>query len=143
MQTIPPSPGQARPSTLSVLRMTVAESGVRSLYTGLSASLLRQMSYSLVRLGSYEEMKARLSRDSTPSSGTLLLAAMAAGGLGGVAGNPAGACVGASSRAICIYGVAGSRRHPPRAHDQRLHTAPGEAVQLLKCDQWARTAGAA
>ena len=105
MQTIPPTPGQARPSTASVLRMTVAESGFRSLYTGLSASLLRQMSYSLVRLGSYEEMKARLSRDSTPSSGTLLLAAMAAGGLGGVAGNPAGACVvGASSCAICIYG---------------------------------------
>lgn len=93
MQTIPASPGQVRPSTASVLRMTVTESGFRSLYTGISASMLRQMSYSLVRLGSYEEMKARLARDGTPSSGMLLLAAMAAGGLVGVAGNPAGACV--------------------------------------------------
>ncbi|KAI0733922.1 dicarboxylic acid transporter [Fomitopsis betulina] len=89
MQTIPASPGQVRPSTASILRMTVTESGFRSLYTGISASMLRQMSYSLVRLGSYEEMKARLARDGTPSSGMLLLAAMAAGGLGGVAGNPA------------------------------------------------------
>ncbi|KAH9836594.1 mitochondrial carrier [Rhodofomes roseus] len=89
MQTIPSVPGQKRPSTGSVLRMTVAEQGFRSLYTGLTASLLRQMSYSLVRLGSYEEMKSRLSNDGPPSSGKLLLAAMAAGGLGGVAGNPA------------------------------------------------------
>ncbi|KAH9921397.1 dicarboxylic acid transporter [Fomitopsis serialis] len=89
MQTLPSVPGQKQPSTLSVLRMTVAEQGFRSLYTGLTASLLRQMSYSLVRLGSYEEMKARLSEDGPPSSGKLLLAAMAAGGLGGVAGNPA------------------------------------------------------
>lgn len=134
MQTIPTTPGQARPSTVSVLRMTIAETGFFSLYTGLSASLLRQMSYSLVRLGSYEEMKARLSKDSTPSSGTLLLAAMAAGGLGGVAGNPAGASVvGAFLRAICIYAVAGSGRYPPRADDERLDTASGEAVQLLEC----------
>ncbi|KZT67659.1 mitochondrial carrier [Daedalea quercina L-15889] len=89
MQTIPSVPGQKRPSTVSVLRMTVAEQGFRSLYAGLTASLLRQMSYSLVRLGSYEEMKSRLSRDGPPSSGKLLLAAMAAGGLGGIAGNPA------------------------------------------------------
>lgn len=125
MQTIPSSQGQVRPSTASVLRMTVAETGFRSLYTGLSASMLRQMSYSLVRLGSYEEMKARLARDGAPSSGTLLLAAMAAGGLGGLAGNPAGASVVGASWSICIYGVAVSGRHPPRADDERLHTTPG------------------
>ncbi|KZT06219.1 dicarboxylic acid transporter [Laetiporus sulphureus 93-53] len=89
MQTIPPLPGAKRPSTLSVIRTTVAEQGVKSLYTGLTASLLRQMSYSLVRLGSYESMKEHLSKDGRPSGGTLLLAAMLAGGLGGVAGNPA------------------------------------------------------
>lgn len=89
MQTIPSVPGAKRPSTFSVLRMTVAESGVRSLYTGLTASLLRQMSYSLVRLGTYESMKEQLSKSGRPDSGKLLLAAMAAGGLGGIAGNPA------------------------------------------------------
>jgi dicarboxylate transporter 10 len=50
---------------------------------------MRQMSYSLVRLGLYEEMKAHLSRE--PSASRLLLAACIAGGLGGVAGNPTGA----------------------------------------------------
>lgn len=88
MQTIPPVAGQ-HPSTISVLRRTILESGVRDLYTGLTASLLRQMTYSLVRLGSYESIKANLSQDGTSSTGRLLLAAMLAGGLGGIAGNPA------------------------------------------------------
>ncbi|KAF8887811.1 dicarboxylic acid transporter [Infundibulicybe gibba] len=89
MQTLTPAPGGSRPSTAAIIRMSIAQSGIRSLYTGLTASLLRQMSYSLVRLGSYEEMKARLSRDGPPSTISLLMAASLAGGLGGVAGNPA------------------------------------------------------
>ena len=75
---------------LSVIRHSVAQSGIRSLYTGLSASLLRQMTYSLVRLGSYESMKSSLSQNGKPSQVKLLFAAMLAGGLGGIAGNPAG-----------------------------------------------------
>ncbi|KAG6837908.1 hypothetical protein H0H93_013061 [Arthromyces matolae] len=50
---------------------------------------MRQMSYSLVRLGTYEELKARFSKDGPPSTARLILAASLAGGLGGVAGNPA------------------------------------------------------
>ncbi|KAF5377153.1 hypothetical protein D9615_006358 [Tricholomella constricta] len=87
MQTL--EHGSRRPSTISVLRASIAESGFRSLYAGLTASLMRQMSYSLVRLGSYEEMKARLSKDGPPSTLRLILAASLAGGLGGIAGNPA------------------------------------------------------
>lgn len=52
----------AGPSTLRVLRDTVALTGVRSLYIGLSASVLRQMTYSLVRLGSYEGIKSWISK---------------------------------------------------------------------------------
>lgn len=48
------------------------------------------MTYSLVRIGAYEEFKARLARDGKPSTFQLLMAATVAGGLGGVAGNPAG-----------------------------------------------------
>ncbi|KAL6300263.1 mitochondrial carrier domain-containing protein [Sparassis latifolia] len=88
MQTLPPV-AVKRPSTFSVIRTTVAEGGFRSLYTGLTASLMRQMSYSLIRLGSYESLKARLSQHGHASTGQLLLAAMLAGGMGGVAGNPA------------------------------------------------------
>ncbi|KAF8203724.1 dicarboxylic acid transporter [Pholiota molesta] len=89
MQTLDSIPGSKRPSTISVIRTSISQSGVRALYAGLSASLMRQMSYSLVRLGSYEKMKAQLARDGKASTGKLLLAACLAGGLGGIAGNPA------------------------------------------------------
>lgn len=75
----------------AVIRSTIAESGFRSLYTGLSASILRQMTYSLVRLGSYEKIKESLTSQGRATPGLLLLGAMAAGGAGGIAGNPAGA----------------------------------------------------
>ena len=91
MQTIQSS-SVTHPSTLSILRMTISKTGFKSLYTGLSASVMRQMSYSLVRLGTYEKMKAHLSRDGPAPASHLFLAAMAAGALGGIAGNPAGKC---------------------------------------------------
>ncbi|KAL5518688.1 hypothetical protein ACEPAH_371 [Sanghuangporus vaninii] len=81
--------GSRPPSTLHVLRVAITEAGVRSLYTGLSASIMRQMSYSLVRLGSYDEVKRYLAGDSVATTGQLLFAAGLAGGLGGIAGNPA------------------------------------------------------
>ena len=91
MQTIhSASGGPVHPSTLSILRTTITETGFRSLYTGLSASIMRQMTYSLVRLGAYEKMKAELSKDGPAPASHLFLAAMVAGGLGGMAGNPAG-----------------------------------------------------
>jgi solute carrier family 25 (mitochondrial dicarboxylate transporter), member 10 len=92
MQTTEPinTPGLPRPSIVSVIRATVAESGIRSLYTGLTASVTRQMTYSLVRLGSYEEIKRRIAKDRSPTTGELLIAACIAGALGGIAGNPAG-----------------------------------------------------
>lgn len=78
------------PSMLKILRHSISNYGLRSVYTGLSASLMRQMTYSLVRLGSYEEMKRFMSENGrSPSAGKLLLAAGVAGGLGGIAGNPA------------------------------------------------------
>ena len=90
MQTLDVIANSKRPSTVSVISNSVSQSGFKSLYTGLSASLMRQMSYSMVRLGVYEEMKSQLSKDGPPSNVDLLLAAMMAGGLGGIAGNPAG-----------------------------------------------------
>ncbi|EKM60727.1 uncharacterized protein PHACADRAFT_133456 [Phanerochaete carnosa HHB-10118-sp] len=89
LQTIKPSPGQPHPGMFSVIRATVSRSGVRSLYTGLSASILRQMTYSLTRLGAYEKIKETLSRSGKPSATQLFIGAMVAGGVGGVAGNPA------------------------------------------------------
>lgn len=96
MQTLDAIAGSKRPSTATVIRASISQSGIRSLYAGLSASLMRQMSYSLVRLGTYEKMKVHLSREGVPSNTSLILAASVAGGLGGIAGNPAGTTVGTS-----------------------------------------------
>jgi len=89
MQTLDSVGGSNRPSTITVIRTSVRQSGFFSLYTGLSASIMRQMSYSLVRLGTYEKMKAHITKDGHQSTLKLILAASLAGGLGGVAGNPA------------------------------------------------------
>ncbi|GJJ13925.1 hypothetical protein Clacol_008182 [Clathrus columnatus] len=95
MQTIKTLDGR-KPSMFRVIRETIVSSGVRSLYVGLSASLLRQMTYSLVRLGSYDSIKNRITdgkqlsnHRKQPSNTQLLLAAGISGGFGGVAGNPA------------------------------------------------------
>lgn len=63
--------------------------GLAGLYSGISASLLRQLTYSTVRFGLYEEMKTRYQRrrGGAPSFATLTAMAVASGFLGGVAGN--------------------------------------------------------
>jgi dicarboxylate transporter 10 len=75
----------------------VKHDGFRGLYSGLSASLLRQVTYSTMRFGVYEELKSRFSpsknQDGTPAkppSFVLLVAmASASGVVGGLAGNVA------------------------------------------------------
>jgi dicarboxylate transporter 10 len=68
----------------------VQNNGLRGLYSGLSASLLRQITYSTTRFGVYEELKASATTaTSTPSMPTLIAIASASGFLGGIAGNPA------------------------------------------------------
>ncbi|THH17219.1 hypothetical protein EW146_g3552 [Bondarzewia mesenterica] len=101
--------GTTKPSAIAMIRATIAESGIRNLYTGLTASILRQMTYSLVRLGSYEKMKYHMSQDGRPSSGKLLLAAMAAGGLGGVAGNP--------TDVLLVRMTSDSMQHPEKRYN--------------------------
>ncbi|MCJ1400286.1 Mitochondrial dicarboxylate transporter [Xylographa trunciseda] len=61
--------------------------GIRGLYSGLSASLLRQLTYSTTRFGVYEYLKT--SNPGTPSFPTLIAMASTSGFLGGIAGNPA------------------------------------------------------
>ncbi|KAK9238433.1 mitochondrial carrier domain-containing protein [Lipomyces kononenkoae] len=65
--------------------------GFFALYKGLSASILRQATYSTTRFGAYEKMKdwASGGSDVTPPFHVILPMAMAAGWLGGAVGNPA------------------------------------------------------
>lgn len=131
MQTMLASAQTKRPTMFSVIRSSIAEAGVRSLYTGLSASLLRQMTYSLVRLGSFEPIKASLSSDGPPSPATTFLAAMLAGALGGMAGNPAGE----SPQCPILSSVTHTRRPRCRvcAHDKRLDKTARTKIRVLEC----------
>ncbi|RYP92095.1 hypothetical protein DL770_001756 [Monosporascus sp. CRB-9-2] len=64
--------------------------GVRGLYSGLTASLLRQMTYSTVRFGVYEDLKRRTTPEGAkPSLPMLIGLSTLSGALGGVSGNAA------------------------------------------------------
>ncbi|PNF25557.1 Mitochondrial dicarboxylate carrier [Cryptotermes secundus] len=78
---------------LSILKLTfkiVKEEGVFALYNGLSASLLRQLTYSTTRFGIYEVAKQAVSPDgeSVPFYQRVGLASLA-GAAGGLVGTPA------------------------------------------------------
>ncbi|CAI7664163.1 unnamed protein product [Penicillium discolor] len=72
----------------------VKNTGVTGLYSGLSAAMLRQITYSTTRFGIYEELKSRIASPTSdpagaPSMVTLIGIASASGFIGGIAGNPA------------------------------------------------------
>ncbi|KAL2021520.1 hypothetical protein VTK56DRAFT_7019 [Thermocarpiscus australiensis] len=76
----------------------VKHNGIRGLYNGLSASLLRQLTYSTTRFGIYEELKSRFApkkvdpltgKPKQPSFAVLIAMASASGFVGGIAGNAA------------------------------------------------------
>ncbi|KDN50835.1 putative DIC1-mitochondrial dicarboxylate carrier [Tilletiaria anomala UBC 951] len=75
---------------VSTVAKTASEEGIPGLWKGLTATLLRQFTYSITRFAVYEDMKARLAppgKAAQPSQ--LALAAATAGAVAGVIGNPA------------------------------------------------------
>ncbi|KAK5073067.1 Mitochondrial dicarboxylate transporter [Lithohypha guttulata] len=92
MQTRAPD---APKSMLGTFGHVFKNEGLMGLYNGLSASLLRQLTYSTVRFGVYEDLKIRFAPEPTldnpnpkPSTLNLVLQSSLAGFLGGIAGNP-------------------------------------------------------
>lgn len=86
---IPPPPPKAGPVSVG-LKIFQTE-GVAGLFSGVSATVLRQTLYSTTRMGLYEVFKQKWS---DPNSGTLPLgrkiaAGLVAGGIGAAVGNPA------------------------------------------------------
>ncbi|CAO3697287.1 unnamed protein product [Rhizopus stolonifer] len=79
---------------LSPVRMTKTmwsisrQEGVSALYNGLSASLLRQGTYSTVRFGLYDRFKTIVAGDAKPTMKQLFFCSTMAGVLGGAIGNP-------------------------------------------------------
>lgn len=74
---------------LKLAKSTVKHNGVRSLYSGLSASLARQATYSTVRFGTYDLLKNNFTEEGkVPSFPMKLLYAGVGGVFGAFAGNP-------------------------------------------------------
>ncbi|KAJ4424519.1 Mitochondrial dicarboxylate transporter [Gnomoniopsis sp. IMI 355080] len=79
-------------SMLGTFQYILKNDGFLGLYAGLSASLLRQITYSTTRFGIYEEVKARLTKRNDgkqPSFPVLVAISSASGFIGGISGNAA------------------------------------------------------
>ncbi|KAJ2510403.1 hypothetical protein GGI11_005500 [Coemansia sp. RSA 2049] len=73
-----------------VVRTIYAEQGVLGFYNGISAAVLRQMTYSMARFATYETLKTQLaSEDGTLPFYRMAAAGVVAGAVGGVCGTPA------------------------------------------------------
>ncbi|ALC46228.1 Dic1 [Drosophila busckii] len=77
---------QGQLSVFQLVRGIVSEQGVTALYNGLSASILRQMTYSTTRFGAYEVGKDYVNTNTF--AGKVALAGMS-GLAGGIVGTPA------------------------------------------------------
>ncbi|KAJ2391848.1 hypothetical protein H4S02_001113 [Coemansia sp. RSA 2611] len=72
-----------------VVRAIFAQQGVRGFYNGISAAVLRQLTYSMARFATYEELKKQLAFDGALPFYRMALAGIAAGAVGGICGTPA------------------------------------------------------
>lgn len=81
--------GGARYSgTLAAFKAIAAEGGVRSLYSGLSAALTRQVTYTTLRLGLYSSLKERWSGDAPTGLGMKLAVGCVSGGIASAVSTP-------------------------------------------------------
>ncbi|KAG6511360.1 mitochondrial uncoupling protein 5-like [Zingiber officinale] len=83
-----------RPGPIAVGVQILRTEGAAALFSGVSATVLRQTLYSTVRMGLYDMLKGKWSRSGNDSPGSLPLhrkvaAGLFAGGIGAVVGNPA------------------------------------------------------
>ncbi|THV51430.1 hypothetical protein BGAL_0111g00180 [Botrytis galanthina] len=82
--------GNAPNTMVGTFVHVLKHNGVVGLYSGLSASLLRQITYSTTRFGIYEKLKTNLTSGNKPPSFPILIAmASTSGFIGGIVGNPA------------------------------------------------------
>ena len=123
-----------KPTPLSVARNVIASGKVLDLYTGLSAGLLRQVTYTTARLGFFDTfMKGLKSR--ADHNGTQIGfreragAGLTAGGLAAVVGNPADlALIRMQSDGLK---PAASRANYSSVFDALVRIAKGEGVTAL------------
>ncbi|KAI8366649.1 mitochondrial carrier domain-containing protein [Radiomyces spectabilis] len=80
--------GADKAGMLTTMVRIAKNEGPLKLYAGLSASILRQATYSTVRFGGYEKLKQMVSDGKSISVWQMLICSSAAGALGGACGNP-------------------------------------------------------
>ncbi|KAI8138612.1 mitochondrial carrier domain-containing protein [Fennellomyces sp. T-0311] len=81
--------GAGQHGMITTMASIAKKEGFLRLYAGLSASLLRQATYSTVRFGAYDKLKQYVtSRTEHPTVWHLLACSSTAGALGGACGNP-------------------------------------------------------
>lgn len=128
----------------------VKHNGIRGLYNGLSASLLRQITYSTTRFGIYEEMKSRFSSKKTdpttgkpkpPSLPLLIAMASTSGFIGGIAGNAADVLNVRMQHDAAL--PAGQRRNYAHAGDGLVRMVREEGAASLFRGVWPNSARAA
>ncbi|KAJ1962264.1 hypothetical protein GGI12_002751 [Dipsacomyces acuminosporus] len=74
----------------SVVRSIYAQQGPLGFYNGISAAVLRQMTYSMARFATYETLKKQLSnQDGSLPFYRMAIAGIVAGAVGGICGTPA------------------------------------------------------
>nr|USH43029.1 mitochondrial uncoupling protein 5 [Ipomoea batatas] len=88
---IPPPPPPPRVGPIAVGVRIVQQEGMAALFSGVSATVLRQTLYSTTRMGLYDMMKQKWSDPKTNNMplATKIGAGLIAGGIGAAVGNPA------------------------------------------------------
>ncbi|KAJ1720689.1 Mitochondrial dicarboxylate transporter [Coemansia erecta] len=112
---------------LTAAQRIVHEAGILGLYTGLSAALLRQGTYTMARFATYDVAKDRLiASQQLPTPMTLLLAALLSGAAGGLIGNPA---------EILNVRMQNDRALPPHLRRNYKNALDG-LVTMLRTEGW-------
>lgn len=87
--------GKINSNPVSIASTIIKEEGVMMLYRGLSAGLLRQLTYGTTRLGIFNTLSQKWQDPETKqlSFGSKLAASLCAGGIGALVGTPADAAL--------------------------------------------------
>lgn len=93
MQLIGAGSKGGKVTSFTVVKTVIKNEGLFSLYTGLSAGIFRQASYTTVRMGVYSSLIDRLAVDGKTSFVTQILSGSAAGAAGAFCGTPAEVCL--------------------------------------------------
>ncbi|KAK7386734.1 hypothetical protein VNO78_27069 [Psophocarpus tetragonolobus] len=123
----PPHPA-AKAGPISVGVKLVQQEGVTGLFSGVSATILRQLLYSTTRMGLYEMFRQKWS-DPNSASGTMPLsrkisAGLISGGIGAAVGNPAD---------VAMVRMQADGRLPPA--QRRNYTSVVDAIIRMRKDE--------